>query len=384
MSDAIWTDLHKLYKDQDWIDKPSQFAETAITYFPKTGKVLDLGAGQGQDSRFFASHGYDVLSTDLEATALEQSKAKLPAELKPKVTFQNVDLREELPFKSERFDVVYAHLSLHYFAKDQTMRLFMDIHRVLKPGGVLAFLVNSTTDPEYNTGEKIEDDYFKIDKTAKRYFSVASTREYVRYFETNLLDDHGETYKDTAKGVQNLIRYVGTKPLESLKYTSAVACVGAIIERTHGSEKEVLMQTRWRLSEQSIYNGTLEFPIGKLDQPYENIFDTLAREIREESGLTLKEIKNVSRTPVMTPNRDDAVFGFRPFCCTQQLKDGKPWVSYIFVCEVEDGEPTAQLSESKDAQWMKLRDVKSIFEQTPEKLFGLQLPAWQYYFDELS
>ena len=74
MSDTVWQDLHKDYKNRDWIDKPSLFAETAITYFPSKGRVLDLGAGQGQDSRYFAEHGYDVVSTDLEETALEQSK----------------------------------------------------------------------------------------------------------------------------------------------------------------------------------------------------------------------------------------------------------------------------------------------------------------------
>lgn len=43
---AVWRDLHKNYKEQDWIDKPSIFAEQALPYFPKGGIVLELGAGQ--------------------------------------------------------------------------------------------------------------------------------------------------------------------------------------------------------------------------------------------------------------------------------------------------------------------------------------------------
>jgi len=384
MNDTVWQDLHKDYKDRDWINKPSLFAETAITYFPTNGKVLDLGAGQGQDSRFFAEHGYEVVSTDLEETALEQSKAKLIDELKQKVTLQKTDLREELPFDDASFDVVYAHLSLHYFDYETTVRLFGEIQRILKPGGVLAFFTNSIHDPEYNTGTKLEDDYFQIDKTAKRYFSVETARAFARYFDVNLLDNHGETYKDRAKGVHNLIRFIGTKQAHK-PYAMAIPYCGAIIERDNNGEKEVLVQTRWKPHADSVYSGTLEFPAGVLDKPYEDVHDTLAREIKEEAGLTLKAIKQDERTAVLSTNKDDGIIGYRPYCCTQQLKNGKPWIGFIFICEVESGvEPKAQLSEARDAKWMKASEMKAIFEDSPEKLFGLELPAWHYYFNEMS
>lgn len=211
MSDAVWSNLHEYYTDQDWIDKPSLFAETAVTYFPKTGRVLELGAGQGQDSRYFAEHGYNVVSTDLEQSALAKSRDKLPEGLRPMVTLQPVDLRETLPFATASFDVVYAHLSLHYFDYATTVRLFGDIHRVLKAGGVFAFFTNSVHDPEYKTGKQLEDYYFLIGNTPKRYFSIDTARDFARDFNVLLLDDHGETYKDRAKGVHNLIRFIGAK-----------------------------------------------------------------------------------------------------------------------------------------------------------------------------
>lgn len=211
MSNNVWAELHKGYEKRGWIDKSSLFAETALRYFPAKGRLLELGAGQGQDSRFFAEHGYEVVSTDLEETALAQSRAKLPGDLRQKVIIQKVDLRQELPFGDGSFDIVYAHLSLHYFDERQTEQLFSGIERVLKPGGMLAFLVNSTNDPEYATGQKIEDDYFRVEKKPKRYFSLATTGEFTRRFDAKLLDDRGETYKDRDKGVSNLIRFIGTK-----------------------------------------------------------------------------------------------------------------------------------------------------------------------------
>ncbi|HET6746599.1 MAG TPA: methyltransferase domain-containing protein [Candidatus Saccharimonadales bacterium] len=383
MNDTPWQDLHNRYKDQDWIDKPSLFAQTAITYFPSKGRVLDLGAGQGQDSRYFAEHGYDVASTDLEETALEQSRSKLPDELKQKITIRKIDLREELPFEDGVFDVVYAHLSLHYFDYETTVRLFDEIQRVMKPGGILAFFTNSIHDPQYNTGTKLEEDYFQIGDKAKRYFSVSTARAFTKYFDVSLLDDQGETYKDNAIGVHNLIRFIGAKRAHQ-PFTMAIPYCGAIVEREQNGEKEVLMQTRWKPHRDPVYSGTLEFPAGVLDKPFEDVHDALAREIKEEAGLTLKAIKQDNRTPALGTGKDDSVIGFRPYCCTQQLNNGKPWIGFVFICEVEPGEPTAQLSEAKDAKWMKVSEVKELYEKSPEKFFGLELPAWHYYFNEMG
>lgn len=211
MSNDTWSKLHSTYKDKDWIDKPSLFAETAIEYFPKSGRILDLGAGQGQDTRFFAEHGYDIVSTDISKSALEINQKKITEHLKRKIIIKHLDLSSSFPFPDESFDVVYAHLSLHYFDKKTTTEIFSEIERILKGDGILAFLVNSTNDPEYTTGEKIEEDFFKIGEASKRYFSIETAKKFTSHFNTILLDDSGETYKDRAKGVHNLIRYIGKK-----------------------------------------------------------------------------------------------------------------------------------------------------------------------------
>jgi hypothetical protein len=84
--------------------------------------------------------------------------------------------------------------------------------------------------------------------------------------------------------------------------------------------------------------------------------------------MTLKRIINDSQTEVFKPQKVDAVFGFKPFCCVQQLREGRPWVGFIFRCEVEDGTPVGQEGESKDVHWVAVEEVKALFEQTPEKL----------------
>ncbi|MEK7140328.1 MAG: class I SAM-dependent methyltransferase [Patescibacteria group bacterium] len=208
MSKERWDSQHLKYTKAGWINKPSIFAQSVIGFFPATGKVIDLGCGQGQDSRFFAEHGYHVTGADFseEAIRIAQEKNK-----QSNLDFRVLDLANPLPFEDEVFDVVYSHLATHYFDETKTKSLFVELSRVLKKNGVLAILVNSIHDPEYNTGEKIEEDYLDVGGMRKRFFSAKSLKNFVSEFEALVLDEKGETYKDRAIGVSNLVRFIGRK-----------------------------------------------------------------------------------------------------------------------------------------------------------------------------
>lgn len=211
MTNNNWTTLHSIYEKQDWVTLPSIFAEQAIAYFPKSGKLLELGSGHGQDSIYFAKAGYEVVSTDIETDALNSSLSAASASIKHMIKTETVDVRQPLPFDDNSFDVVYSHLSLHYFDQGTTVSIFDDINRILKPGGILAYFTNSISDPEYNTGKKLDDDYYEIEGEPKRYLSVETARRFAHEFSPMLLDNNGETYKDSAKGIHSLIRFIGRK-----------------------------------------------------------------------------------------------------------------------------------------------------------------------------
>ncbi len=168
-----------------------------------------------------------------------------------------------------------------------------------------------------------------------------------------------------------------------MAYASCIPFVGAIIERHHNGQLQLLLQTRINQNAPQ-YVGTFEFAAGRMDKPFENAYDAIAREIKEETGLTIKQVIDDSQTDTYSPQKSDASIGFRPFCCVQQLRDGLPWVGFIFRCAVEDGEPMSQETESKDVHWVDASEVKQWFEQSPEKFFTLQLPAWEYYFKEVE
>lgn len=208
-SKKFWNKKHYDYAAKDWIDKPTIFAQFAIQYFPKHGTLIDLGAGQGQDSRFFAKKGYFVTSADFSDTALRFSKEKAIKE-KLEIQTEQVDLSKKLPFENSSFDTVYAHLSLHYFDVKTTTELFNEIHRILKSEGILAALFNSTDDPDIPKFEKIDEDYFlEPGGIIRRYFSVNSAKTFTKdKFKPIVLDNKGKAYKDSIK---SLIRFIGRK-----------------------------------------------------------------------------------------------------------------------------------------------------------------------------
>ena len=82
--------------------------------------------------------------------------------------------------------------------------------------------------------------------------------------------------------------------------TFAIPCVGALIRRTVDGQPCVLLQERRKLGI-GIEDGLLELPAGKLRE-YENVFDSLRREIHEETGLRLTRIggeENAARREVI-------------------------------------------------------------------------------------
>jgi len=155
-----------------------------------------------------------------------------------------------------------------------------------------------------------------------------------------------------------------------------VPIVSAIIERERDGELEILVQTRWKPDKDPKYSGALEIPAGTLEK-YENVYDALAREVFEETGLQVIGFRPDVRTKIYA-QRDDEAFAFLPFCCQQQTK-GKQRVGFVFICTVDEKQPVANTDEAKNARWMKRSELKKLLEQMPEQVFTFQLGALDYY-----
>lgn len=157
-----------------------------------------------------------------------------------------------------------------------------------------------------------------------------------------------------------------------MKEKFSIPYVGAIIERIKNGEKEILLQTRNKPGYDPKYTGALEIPAGKIRE-YENIFDALKREVREETGLKIKKIYGY-KTKTFKVKKDEN-FAFMPFCCAQLTKGPHPYIGFYFICEAEPGKFRSQKSETKNPRWARVEELKKMLKYEKEKFYVLHVAA---------
>ncbi len=101
-----------------------------------TGPVADLGCGPGHVGAYVAARGHWVIGCDFSVESLRQG-----CRLFPRMPFVAGDLRR-LPFAAASFGGVVAFYSLIYGEEAHLARCLEEIHRVLRPRGVLLAAVH--------------------------------------------------------------------------------------------------------------------------------------------------------------------------------------------------------------------------------------------------
>lgn len=167
----FWNGKHHQYAVQAFVRKPNLFAQEIAGLLKPGAHLLDLGCGQGQDAVYFAKYGLSVTACDFSEFAVSQFRKSAEA---VGITQVLIDLAAPpYPFPDSAFDVVYAHLSLHYFDENTTRRIFAEIARVLRHGGHFYSYFNSVHDPESNEGTLIEPQFRELSPgDRKRYFTT--------------------------------------------------------------------------------------------------------------------------------------------------------------------------------------------------------------------
>lgn len=161
-----------------------------------------------------------------------------------------------------------------------------------------------------------------------------------------------------------------------------VAIISAILQKKdENGETLVYLQERWKPKVSPTYSGMIEIPAGGIDE-YENVYDALQREVKEECGLDIIKIIGDSRNEVYQYKEKDRSFVFKPFICQQVLSTngGLPWIGFVFICEVE-GEVKINETEARNPRWVNMTELKELIYNNPEKVFPLQLPALKYYIE---
>lgn len=164
-------------------NEPSSFALLCLEELNKNSatKLLELGAGHGRDSVYFASNGLSVYALDYSVVGINILN-KIAKEKKLPVNTKRVDVRkEELPFENEYFDAVYSHMFLNMkFLEGELHFVISEINRVLKPGGFNFFSVRNNHDSMYKKGIEIEKGIYNLNGFEIRFFTQAEIKKLIK------------------------------------------------------------------------------------------------------------------------------------------------------------------------------------------------------------
>ena len=103
-------------------------------------RVLELGCGSGRDAARLLTLGFDVLAVDGSVGMLARAQTLHP-ELKGRVS--RVELPGALPVDTASIDAVMAWAMVMHLGRDQLPALFAEVARIVRPGGVFAYSVNT-------------------------------------------------------------------------------------------------------------------------------------------------------------------------------------------------------------------------------------------------
>ncbi|MFN8372870.1 MAG: class I SAM-dependent methyltransferase [Anaerolineae bacterium] len=98
--------------------------------------VLDAGCGPGIYSEWLLQHGARVVAVDYAESFVEITRQRVKGAAK----VLRADLSQPLTFAADStFDIVLSTLTFHYI--EDWRALFHELHRVLRPGGVVVFTI---------------------------------------------------------------------------------------------------------------------------------------------------------------------------------------------------------------------------------------------------
>lgn len=198
-------------KRSDWLEIFQRAIENCKT------PIIDLGCGKGADTLYLVEKGKTVIPCDYSGSAIERIQNNFP-EIERAECF---DMTKGLPFDTDFTDLIVCGLSLHYFTEKTTFEILEEIKRVLKPGGILLFRVNSIHDVNYGAGEGREIEphlYETSDGRYKRFFDKGDIDKFFSGWEELYVHEERTMYE------KNIVRVgsVGNSQVEKVLWRCAM------------------------------------------------------------------------------------------------------------------------------------------------------------------
>lgn len=114
-------------------------------------KILDIGCGEGRNSRFLSDEHFEVVGIDISKIAIQKAKKFDNSRTKYLVA----DMRE-LPFFDNSFDAVISIQTIFHGCLRDIRKTINEILRVTKKSGLIFLTLQPIKGNEYRMGKKLE------------------------------------------------------------------------------------------------------------------------------------------------------------------------------------------------------------------------------------
>ncbi len=124
---------------------------------PRRGvRIVEVGCGTGSNLWFAAKEGFSVAGIDGSATAIESARQLFAAEGLVG-DFLVGDFTQPMPLASEEFDLAIDRGALSCVGYSAARRAIAELHRILRPGGLLLFNPYSRAHSSFAAGVPQDD-----------------------------------------------------------------------------------------------------------------------------------------------------------------------------------------------------------------------------------
>ena len=173
----------------------SEPAKKSLKIFQENSSklIVELGAGLGRDSIFFAKNKISVNSLDYSKIGINIINKKILDNNLQNITAKVFDIRKKLPFQDNSIDACFSHM-LYCMALTSAELSYLnnEILRILKPNGFNIYTVRNEYDGDYKNGIPRGEDMFEIDGFIVHFFTKEKVYSLMDGFKNILLENFEE------------------------------------------------------------------------------------------------------------------------------------------------------------------------------------------------